>query len=147
MLNLFTQSLALWLCTHLPFFIYSADAYWILANTSHWVTLGEQPRVQVDMIPPPWSYRLVQRSANFLSKELGIEYCSCCKAIRCLSQLLSCAVVVGKQPLTIHKWMDMAMFQWSFNYRKQTGCWTWPVGHSLPTSGLEPGLWSQRELG
>lgn len=125
---------------------HSTDVYWILANTSHWVTLGKhQEWSRHEPSPHPG----LQVQWNFSPYwELGSEYCNLCKAILCLPQLLSCAVHGrGKWPLTILKWMTAAVFQWIFNYRQQVRCWTWPPGHSLLASALKPGLLSQRELG
>lgn len=62
-------------CTHLPFFIHSADAYWLLVNTvSGW--LWGRNRSKADMMPPHWGYRLVPGSANLLSKGPATEYFS-----------------------------------------------------------------------
>ena len=148
MLTQFMPSLTLWFfwlhAPPLPFFIHSTDVYWILANTSHWVTLGKHQKWSRH---EPSPHPRATDSVKFLSKGLGSEYCSLCKAIQGLPQLLSYAVAVRKWPLTTHKWMTAAVFQWIFNHRQQVGCWTWPRGHRLLASALKPGLLSQRELG
>ena len=43
-----------------------------------------------------------------------------------LQQLLSSDGMVQKQPLIMHKWMDVAVFQWNFIYKNRQWHWFGP---------------------